>query len=80
MGFSGSEHGPRIIGQDDRGVVFQNPTVPGSESSHYKGMENAARTVPWACSAEICGVMPSSKNLFHPMPHWVWRDSRVVMM
>ena len=28
MGISGGEHGPGKIGQDDAGVVFQNPAVP----------------------------------------------------
>ena len=68
MGISGSEHDPEKNGQDDAGVVYQNPDIPWSESSYNQGMANASRTVPWARSAKFCGVMPSSKNLFHAMP------------
>ena len=53
MGISGGEHGPGKIGQDDAGVVFQNPAVPWSESSYNQGMVNASGTVPWALSNNL---------------------------
>ena len=76
MGVSGGEHGPGKIGQDDAGVVFKNPAIPGSELSYNQGMANASGTVPWARSAKFCGVMPSSKNILYAMPPRVCRGGR----